>query len=221
MPSSPNDTTGPMSSHSPARSGTAYRFAPHRRRQSSCPDPVIGETSPAGCCMSFPALMLLALTSALGLELPRWVLPLAIGWGWGLGQVAAFVGYRMQDGHTGREADVVARVVVGAAVSTCLLSIAAALTLGGGVTAIVAATALVTYMVASAILLVRGEERWLGLMLLPGMHCLADPARLAEGIGSLRDCGGRVHRRVVPRRGVPSVSDGWSEYWRPYFPVST
>ena len=77
----------------------------------------------------------------------------------------------------------VARVVVGAAVSTCLLSITAALTLGGGVTAIVAATALVTYMVASAILLVRGEERWLGLMLLPGM--VASPILLALPKGSV------------------------------------
>ena len=31
--------------------------------------------------------MLLALTKALDIELAKWVLPVAISWGWGLGQV--------------------------------------------------------------------------------------------------------------------------------------
>ncbi len=137
-----------------------------------------------GLLYAFPAVMLLALTSALDLELARWVLPLAISWGWGFGQVAAFVGYRVQGFHTsGRDATMVGRVIVGAVVSTCVLSTAAALTLGGGATAVLAATALVTYMVASAILLVRAEERWLALMLLPGM--LASPIVLVAPSGSV------------------------------------
>lgn len=137
-----------------------------------------------GLLYAFPAVMLLALTSALDLDLARWVLPLAISWGWGLGQVAAFVGYRLQGGqHSSREAAMIGRVVAGAAVSTCLLSTAAAMIFGGGATGVVASTALVTYMVASAILLVRAEEMWLGLMLLPGL--LASPIVLVAPVGSV------------------------------------
>ena len=137
-----------------------------------------------GLLYAFPAVMLLALTSALDVALARWVLPLAISWGWGLGQVAAFVGYRLQGFHQSRgEAAMVGRLIVGAAVSTCILSTAAALTLGGGVPAVVAATGLVTYMVASAVLLVRAEERWLALMLLPGL--LASPIVLVAPDGSV------------------------------------
>lgn len=131
-----------------------------------------------GLLYAVPALMLLALTTAFDLQLARWVLPLAISWGWGLGQLAAFVGYRVQEPrHLARQANVLGRVIIGAVISTGLLSTVAALALGGGTTSITAATGLVTYMVASAILLVRAEERWLFLMLLPG--ALASPVVLA------------------------------------------
>lgn len=136
-----------------------------------------------GLLYAVPALMLLALTSTFDLQLARWVLPLAISWGWGLGQFAAFVGYRVHEArHLARQANVLGRVIIGAVISTGLLSTVAALTLGGGGTSIAAATGLVTYMVASAILLVRAEERWLFLMLLPGT--LASPVVLAVARGS-------------------------------------
>lgn len=136
-----------------------------------------------GLLYAVPALMLLALTSAFDLQLARWVLPLAISWGWGLGQLAAFIGYRVQHArYPARQANVLGRVIIGAVVSTTLLSSAAALALGDGATSIAAATGLVTYMVASAILLVRAEERWLFLMLLPGT--LASPVVLAIARGS-------------------------------------
>jgi hypothetical protein len=115
-----------------------------------------------------PAVMLLAVTNAFDLHLARWVLPLAISWGWGLGQVAAYVGYRVQDASPSREATITARVVVGSAFSTLLVSSAVALCIGGGGTAVAATTALATYMVASAVLLVRSEEQWLAVLLLPG-----------------------------------------------------
>lgn len=131
-----------------------------------------------GILYAAPALMLLALTSALNLDLERWVLPLAISWGWGLGQVTAFVGYRVHaGGHSAGAAKVVARVIVGAAGSTCLLSTVAVVAFGGSVASVAAATGLVTYMVSSAILLVRAEERWLALLLIPGT--LASPIVLA------------------------------------------
>ncbi|MGZ4790845.1 MAG: hypothetical protein ACXWBO_03180 [Ilumatobacteraceae bacterium] len=121
-----------------------------------------------GLLYVLPALMLLAITTSFDLHLARWVLPLAISWGWGLGQVTAFVGYRMQGTDLPHEATVMARVVVGAALSTLLISTVAAFVAGGDEKAVIAATALVTYMATSAILLVRAEERWLALLLLPG-----------------------------------------------------
>lgn len=121
-----------------------------------------------GLLYVLPALMLLAVTNAFDVQLARWVLPLAISWGWGLGQVAAFAGYRMQGGELSAQATILVRVVAAASGSTLLISIITASFAGGGATAVVATTALVTYMATSAILLVRAEERWLALLLLPG-----------------------------------------------------
>ena len=137
-----------------------------------------------GLLYALPAVMLLALTSALDLELARWVLPLAISWGWGVGQVTAFIGYRLQsDQHSRREGAIVSRIVAGSAASTCLLATTAALALGGSTSDVTAATGLVTYMVASAILLVRAEESMLALMLLPGL--IASPIVLIAPSGSV------------------------------------
>ena len=121
-----------------------------------------------GLLYVLPALMLLAVTNAFDLHLARWVLPLAISWGWGLGQVAAFTGYRMQGAQLSDQATIMVRVVAGAAGSTLLISMATAFFAGGSATEVVATTALVTYMATSAILLVRAEERWLAMLLLPG-----------------------------------------------------
>jgi hypothetical protein len=122
-----------------------------------------------GVLYALPALMLLALTSAFDANLARWVLPLAISWGWGIGQVTAFIGYRMQVGAKAKhEPTIMARVLVAAAFATFAVSTAFALGFGGGTTAVVAATGLVTYMVASAILLMRMEEKLLAVLLMPG-----------------------------------------------------
>lgn len=136
-----------------------------------------------GLLYVLPALMLLAVTNAFDLQLARWVLPLAISWGWGLGQVAAFTGYRMQGAELSDQATIMVRVVAGAAVSTLLISIVTTSFAGGGATALVATTLLVTYMATSAILLVRAEERWLALLLLPG--ALASAFVLVGANGSM------------------------------------
>jgi hypothetical protein len=130
-----------------------------------------------------PALMLLAVTNTFDLQLARWVLPLAISWGWGLGQVAAFAGYRMQGADVSHQASVMVRVVGGATASTLLISIVTTVFFGGGATAVAATTLLVTYMATSAILLVRAEEGWLALLLLPG--ALASAVVLAGPHGSV------------------------------------
>ncbi|HEX3089962.1 MAG TPA: hypothetical protein VHQ23_15020 [Ilumatobacteraceae bacterium] len=122
-----------------------------------------------GLLYVLPALMLLALTSAFHLTLAQWVLPLAISWGWGIGQVSAFIGYRMQVGVNAKhEATVMLRVLLAAMAATVVVSTIAALIFGGGTIGVIAATGLVTYMVASAILLMRLEEKWLAVLLAPG-----------------------------------------------------
>ena len=136
-----------------------------------------------GLLYILPAVMLLALTKALDVELAKWVLPVAISWGWGLGQVAAFAGYRIQGAGMPYEAIIMVRVLAGAAVSTWLVSTLATMVAGGGGADVGATTALVTYMAASAILLVRAEERWLALLLLPG--ALASAYVLARSNGSV------------------------------------
>jgi hypothetical protein len=136
-----------------------------------------------GVLYILPAVMLLALTKALDIELAKWVLPVAISWGWGLGQVAAFAGYRIQGAGMPYEAIIMVRVIAGAAVSTWIVSTLATMVAGGGGADIGATTALVTYMVASAVLLVRAEERWLALLLLPG--ALAAVYVLSRSNGSL------------------------------------
>jgi hypothetical protein len=137
-----------------------------------------------GILYVLPAVMLLALTSAFDLTLARWVLPFAISWGWGIGQVTAFIGYRMQVGANAKyEATIMVRVIVAATVATLAISTIAALSFGGGITAVSAATGLVTYMVASAILLMRLEEKWLAMLLAPG--AMASIVVLAIGDSTL------------------------------------
>ncbi|MEY2417104.1 MAG: hypothetical protein QOH53_2438, partial [Ilumatobacteraceae bacterium] len=136
-----------------------------------------------GILYILPAVMLLALTKTLDLELAKWVLPVAISWGWGLGQVAAFAGYRIQGAGMPYEAIIMVRLLAAAAFSTWIVSTLATMVAGGGVIDVGATTALVTYMVASAILLVRAEERWLAILLLPG--ALASAFVLARSNGSV------------------------------------
>jgi hypothetical protein len=136
-----------------------------------------------GVLYILPAVMLLALTKALDFELARWVLPVSVSWGWGLGQVAAFAGYRIQGAGLPYEAKIMVRVLVGAVVSTWIVATLATILAGGSGADVAATTSLVTYMVASAILLVRSEEKWLALLLLPG--ALASAYVLARSEGTI------------------------------------
>lgn len=121
-----------------------------------------------GALYAIPAVMVLAITVAFDITLAAWVLPLAISWGWGVSQVAAFVGYRVQDADAAFGDTMMSRVTAGAIVSTCLVALIALAIGGGGRVGVVAATLLVTYMVASAVLLVRNDERALAVLLMPG-----------------------------------------------------
>ena len=122
-----------------------------------------------GALYAAPALMLLALTRAAGLQLSWWVLPLAITWGWALGQVTAYFGYSFKSRQNRRsEKLVLGWVMVATVISTADLASVAMVLIGGGGSSILGATGVTTYMVASAILLLN-EQDWLAAKLLaPG-----------------------------------------------------
>jgi len=117
-----------------------------------------------------PAPMILALSRGLDREFAGWTLPLAVTWGWGLGQMTAFAGYRMRSrADTRREAEVTGRFLIGSIISTLVLSLVAAMIFGGDLVSISVATALVTFMVASSILLLHQQQQWSALLIAPGV----------------------------------------------------
>ena len=78
-----------------APSRTLWSRVPQRpvpARPAKLPRPGDWRDLARGVLYILPAVMLLALTKALDVELAKWVLPVAISWGWGLGQDAAFAG---------------------------------------------------------------------------------------------------------------------------------
>jgi hypothetical protein len=122
-----------------------------------------------GALYAAPALMLLALTRAAGLQFSWWVLPLAITWGWALGQVTAYFGYTFKS-RQNRQSEklVLGWVMVATVISTADFASVAMVLIGGDGASILGATGVTTYMVASAILLLN-EQDWLAAKLLaPG-----------------------------------------------------
>jgi hypothetical protein len=121
-----------------------------------------------GALYASPAFILFALTRALGVELAWWALPLAMTWGWALGQVTAFTGYTLRGrGHSEGEAQMGAWLMTFAAASTALLACLTGAVIGGGLSSIVAATGVTAYMVANAIMLLHNEEHLAALLLCP------------------------------------------------------
>ena len=178
-----------------------------------------------GVLYILPAVMLLALTKALDIELAKWVLPVAISWGWGLGQVTAFAGYTIQDAGMPYEAIIMVRVLAGAAVSTWIVSTLATMVAGGGGADVAATTALVTYMVASAILLVPRRRGLAGGAAPTGCACLRLRPGPIQRIGVVSHCRSRRHRRFVLRRAVqsepavPVAQSGYQKVCRTRCPV--
>jgi hypothetical protein len=136
-----------------------------------------------GALYAAPALMLLALTRALGVHFAWWALPLAITWGWALGQVTAYAGYSLRT----RQKPVGEKVAVGwlmvsAIVTTAGLGFVATALLGGELASVLCATGVTTYMVSSAILLLNEQEALAAKLLVPGG--IVTIAILALGIDS-------------------------------------
>ena len=102
-----------------------------------------------GALYAAPALMLLALTRAANLQFSWWVLPLAITWGWALGQVTAYFGYTFKSRPNRRnEKLVLGWVMVATVISTADFASVAMILIGGDGASILGATGVTTYMVA-------------------------------------------------------------------------
>lgn len=119
-----------------------------------------------GALYAAPAVILFALMRALHLELAWWTLPLALTWGWGLGQITAYCGYTLRGrGNAGAEAETGGWLLGVAVASTIDIAAVAAFALGGDVGSVLVPAGVTTYMVAGAILLLHDEE-WLAAVLL-------------------------------------------------------
>ena len=122
-----------------------------------------------GALYAAPALMLLALTRAANLQFSWWVLPLAITWGWALGQVTAYFGYTFKSRPNRRnEKLILGWVMVATVISTADFASVAMILIGGDGASILGATGVTTYMVASAILLLNEQDGLAAKLLAPG-----------------------------------------------------
>jgi hypothetical protein len=121
-----------------------------------------------GVLYAAPALMLLTLMRSLGVVFAWWALPLAITWGWALGQVTAHAGYTLR-GRQNRKGERVAGglLMLGTIVSTTMLATLATYLAGGELPSVIGTTCLTVYMVSSAILLLNDQEGLAGRLLAP------------------------------------------------------
>ncbi|MEO6122958.1 MAG: hypothetical protein ABIR32_04555 [Ilumatobacteraceae bacterium] len=135
-----------------------------------------------GALYAVPALLLVALTRALNVEFSWWTLPLSVTWGWAAGQVTAYAGYTLRartDGIGERLAVgwmLMATILTTAVIASGILTI-----VGGGWGSFLAATGVTTYMVSSAILLMRDAEVLAAGLLGPG--AVSSVVILAFGTG--------------------------------------
>jgi hypothetical protein len=137
-----------------------------------------------GALYAAPALMLLTLMRSIGVVFEWWALPLAITWGWALGQVTAHLGYTLR-GRQNRKGERIVGgwLMVGTIVSTTMLAFVATYVAGGELASVVGTTCLTVYMVSSAILLLNEQEGLAGRLLAPA--ALTTVAILVLGTSSL------------------------------------
>lgn len=122
-----------------------------------------------GALYAAPALLLLGLTRALHAEFAWWALPLAITWGWAAGQVTAHAGYTMRTRNDVMgERLAVGWLLVATILSTAMIASGVLAIASDGLVSMLAATGVTTYMVSSAILLLRDQEVLAARLLAPG-----------------------------------------------------
>ncbi len=116
-----------------------------------------------------PALLIHAISRATHVHIAWWALPLAMTWGWAMGQLTAFGGYSMRARNDRRgEARALSMMLMVAVLTTAGLAAAAARYLGGGADSVIVATCITSYMVANAVLVLHEEEALAALLLVPG-----------------------------------------------------
>jgi hypothetical protein len=120
-----------------------------------------------GIVFATPTLMFAGSAIALRSWLSWWTVPLALMCGWAFGQFVSYGGFSRRAAGEAPGATVVWALL--AALVTCgCLGLAGDAVLGGRCSGVLFAAAACAFMTAAAELVVHGDERLIGLMLLPG-----------------------------------------------------
>lgn len=139
-----------------------------------------------GVLHAVPVLVLLGVCHAFDTRLERWVLPVAISWGWGLGQATAHLAATARMRLAARPAaELRAQLLAVGGGSGLVLAALASIVRGTDPVSFTVAAALPLFMVATAIVLAAEREVTLARALVPGVLG-AIVSVLPHGTGTLR-----------------------------------
>jgi hypothetical protein len=120
-----------------------------------------------GIIFAAPTLMFTGAALALRSSLSWWTVPLALICGWAFSQAVSYIGFS-RDAWGEPPGAAVVWALLAALTSTAALGLAGDSVLGGKYTGVLFAAASCAFMTAAAELVVHGEERMIGALLLPG-----------------------------------------------------
>jgi hypothetical protein len=120
-----------------------------------------------GIIFAAPTLMFTGAALALRSSLSWWTVPLALICGWAFSQAVSYIGFSREAWAEPPGAAVV-WALLAALISTAALGLAGDSLLGGSYSGVLFAAASCAFMTAAAELVVHGEERMIGGLLLPG-----------------------------------------------------
>jgi len=121
-----------------------------------------------GFVFAVPTIMFAGVAAALHSWLSWWTVPLALVCGWAFSQFVAYVGFSREawGEHSG---STVIWALLGSVLSCISLGLLGAALLGGRSSGALFAAGACAFMVAAAELVVHGEERLIGVMIIPGV----------------------------------------------------
>ena len=120
-----------------------------------------------GIIFAAPTLMFTGAALALRSSLSWWTVPLALICGWAFSQAVSYIGFS-RDAWGEPPGAAVVWALLAALISTAGLGLAGDSLLGGSYSGVLFAAASCAFMTAAAELVVHGEERMIGALLLPG-----------------------------------------------------
>jgi hypothetical protein len=120
-----------------------------------------------GIIFAAPTLMFTGAALALRSSLSWWTVPLALICGWAFSQAVSYIGFS-RDSWGEPPGAAVVWALLAALMSTAGLGLAGDVLLGGRFSGVMFAAASCGFMTAAAELVVHGEERMIGALLLPG-----------------------------------------------------